>query len=495
MTTSTSAPKRILVTGATGYVGGRLVPRLLAEGHHVRCMVRDPSRVGERSWEKEAEVVAGDVLQPESLEPALAGADTAYYLVHSMAGGKGFHERDLEGARNFGAAAVAAGCRRIIYLGGLIPDSGDLSNHLESRKATGEALRQAGVQVIEFRAGVVVGSGSLSFEMVRHLTERIPVLIMPRWVHTRTQPIGIRELLSYLTAAASLEQEGHQIIEIGGSDVVSYGDMMMIYAKIRGLRRLSVPVPVLTPRLSSYWVDLVTPIPAAIARPLIDGLKTPLEVTDDKARQFFPEIIPVSYEQSVRRALDNLAASEVETAWTDALASSRKDAPPVVLRSVEGMIIERRRREVKAPADGVFRVFTGIGGGRGWFFMNWAWVIRGFVDRLFGGVGLRRGRRDANQLRPGDSLDFWRVEALEPGRMLRLYAEMKVPGEAWLQFETRTLDGGRTELLQTAFFAPKGLSGLAYWYLIYPAHAFIFSGLIRRIADRAEKDHDNETGA
>ncbi len=481
-----SSRKRILVTGATGYVGGRLVPRLLETGYSVRCLVRDPARVQGRSWFADVSLVQADVLQCETLGAAMEGVDTAFYLVHSMAGGQGFHDRDLQGARNFGDAAKTAGCGRMVYLGGLVPTSDELSVHLESRRETGNALREAGVPVIEFRAGVIVGSGSLSFELVRYLVERVPILITPRWVNTQTQPIGIREVLDYLLASLELKGDEGRIIEIGGSEVLSYGDMMMQYAAIRGLRRKKLPVPVLTPRLSSYWVDLVTPIPASIARPLIDGLKSELVVNSDDARQLFPNIKPVSYAVSVERALDRLEASQVETAWTDALASSSKEAAPVVLRSVEGMIIERRRREVDAQMHDVYRVFCGMGGSRGWFFMQWAWAFRGFIDRLVGGVGLRRGRRDPDELRVGEALDFWRVEAVEPDHLIRLHAEMKTPGEAWLQFETNSLANGRSELLQTAYFAPKGLWGLVYWYLLYPFHVVIFSGMIREIGKRAE---------
>lgn len=484
---STTDPNRplILVTGATGYIGGRLVPRLLDMGCRVRCLVRDPVRLQGRPWQGDVEIVAGDMLQPDSLAPAMQGVSAAYYLVHSLAGGSDFHQRDLTAARNFGAAARAAGVERILFLGGLAEAAPGLSEHLRSRQQTGDCLRSAGVPVTEFRAGVIVGSGSLSFEMIRYLTERVPVMICPRWVYTRTQPIGIREVLDYLAAALAVPESRGRIIEIGGADVVTYGEMMMIYAEVRGLKRWMAPVPVLTPRLSSYWVNLVTPIPAAIARPLIEGLRNESIVRDPAARQLFPHIQPAGYRTTVERAIARLEASNVETAWSDALSTSQGDAPPVTLTTREGMIVEHRQRVVPASAAEVYQVFTGLGGRRGWLYMNWAWEVRGFIDQMIGGVGLRRGRRDPDELRVGDALDFWRVEALEPGRLLRLRAEMKVPGKAWLQFQVNAHGEEQARLSQTAFFAPKGLMGWLYWYALYPLHGLVFSGLIDRIARRA----------
>jgi uncharacterized protein YbjT (DUF2867 family) len=475
----------ILVTGATGYIGGRLVPRLLEMGYRVRCLVRDPSRLQGRAWQGQVEIVAGDVFQPDSLARAMEGVQAAYYLVHSLAGGADFHERDMTAARNFGAAARAAGIARILFLGGLAEASPALSEHLRSRQQSGDALREAGVPVTEFRAGVIVGSGSLSFEMIRYLTERVPVMICPRWVFTRTQPIGIREVLEYLTAALGVPESAGRIIEIGGSEVVTYGEMMTQYAEVRGLKRWMIQVPVLTPRLSSYWVNLVTPIPAVIARPLIEGLRNENVVHDLSARALFPNVAPVSYRVSVARALAKLEASDVETAWSDALSTSQGDVPPLTLTVQEGMVLERRQRVVPATPAALHAVYSGIGGKRGWFYMTWAWEIRGFVDKLIGGVGLRRGRRDPDELRVGEALDFWRVEAVEDERLLRLRAEMKVPGKAWLQFQVAPREDGQTLLSQTAFFAPKGLFGWLYWYGLYPLHGLIFSGLIDQIARRA----------
>jgi uncharacterized protein YbjT (DUF2867 family) len=476
----------VLVTGATGYIGGRLAPRLLDAGYRVRCLVRDPARLEGRPWAERVELASGDVLQPETLAAAMEGVTAAYYLIHSMAGGEDFHARDVRAARNFAQAAAAAGVSRIIYVGGLGDPEAELSPHLRSRQETGDALREAGVPVTEFRASVIVGSGSLSFEMIRDLTERLPVMICPKWMFTRTQPIAIRNVLEYLIAALRSPKSAGRIVEIGGADVITYGDMVRTYADVRGLRRALIPVPVLTPRLSSYWVHLVTPAPASIARPLIEGLRNEVVVHDDAARWLFPEIVPMDYRSAVELALARIESNTVETAWSDALVSSQGDVPPVVMTTEEGMIREQRQLLVTAPPAAVYRAFTGLGGGRGWLYMDWAWRLRGAVDRLLGGVGMRRGRRDPDDVWVGEALDFWRVEAIEPGRLMRLRAEMKVPGKAWLEFQALPAEGNRTLLIQTAFFEPKGVSGLLYWYGLYPIHAFIFSGMIRRVGKRAE---------
>ncbi|HAV61910.1 MAG TPA: DUF2867 domain-containing protein [Verrucomicrobiales bacterium] len=485
MDSSTAASGRILVTGATGYVGGRLVPRLLAAGHQVRCLVRDPDRLQGRAWLDRVQLVRGDVLEPASLADAMEGVNAVYYLVHSLGGGSDFSERDRTAARNCALAAKRAGVERIIYLGGLGDSRADLSAHLRSRHETGDALREAGVPVTEFRAAVIVGSGSLSFEMIRYLTERLPVMICPRWVFTRIQPIAIRNVLDYLVAALDQPASAGRILEIGGRDVLTYAGMMTGYAAARGLKRRLLAVPVLTPRLSSYWVHLVTPIPANIAQPLIKGLGNEVIVRDPEARRLFPDIELLDYGTAVRLALQKVEMRGVETSWTDALTSSQGVRTPVALINREGMIIERRQLHVEAAAGEVYRSFARLGGRRGWLYLDWAWKLRGMIDRLFGGVGMRRGRRDPEDLRVGDSLDFWRVEAVKPGRLIRLRAEMKVPGRAWLEFEARQLDGGDSELLQTAFFEPKGLTGLLYWYFLYPVHSLIFSGLIRRLAGGA----------
>ena len=481
-----SAAQRILLTGATGYIGGRLAPLLVAGGHSVRCLVRDAARLRDRPWAPQVEIVEGDVLAPATLPAALQGIDTAYYLIHAMAAGGDFRAHDLRAAGAFGRAAAAAGVRRIVYLGGLGDPDADLSEHLRSRQETGIALAEAGVPVTEFRAAVVVGSGSLGFEMIRYLTERLPVMVCPRWVYTRVQPIAVDDALAYLVAALDLPPESGGVVEIGGADVLTYGGMMTGYAAVRGLRRRLLPVPVLTPLLSSYWVHFVTPIPDDIARPLIEGLRSEVVVRSDTAGRLFPDIRPVDYETAVRRALRTLDEGRVETAWSDALGSSQGDERPVVLTTGAGFLLERREAEVQAPPGRVFAVVCGIGGRRGYPFWNWSWRLRGGVDRLVGGVGLRRGRRDPDTLRAGDVLDFWRVEELVPDRLLRLRAEMRTFGGAWLQFECEPRGESRTRLVQTAYFAPHGLPGLLYWYGLYPVHKVIFSGTIRSLADTAE---------
>jgi uncharacterized protein YbjT (DUF2867 family) len=476
----------ILVTGATGYIGGRLVPRLLEAGYRVRCLVRDARRLQGRPWSEKVEVVEGDATRPETLPPAMAGVWAAYYFIHSLSDTANYQERDIAVARSFSQAAKAAGVERIVYLGGLGDPAAHLSVHLRSRQETGAALAEGGVPVTEFRAAIIVGSGSLSFEMIRHLTERLPVMVCPRWVFTRIQPIAIRDVLSYLVSALRMPESAGRVIEIGGADVVSYGDMMKGYARVRGLRRLLIPVPVLTPHLSAHWVNWMTPVNAGIVYPLIEGLRNEVVVRDDTARRLFPEIEPIGYDAAVRKALASLEAGQVETSWADGLTSSCGDVGPVELTSDEGMYIERRQHVVAAPAGDVYAIFSGLGGNRGWLYANWLWRLRGIVDRLVGGPGFRRGRRHPDEVRVGDALDFWRVEAVEPGRLLRLRAEMKLPGKAWLQFEALPRGDGQTLLTQTAYLAPKGLSGLAYWYGLYPFHKSIFGNMIRAIGERAE---------
>ncbi|GEJ57025.1 DUF2867 domain-containing protein [Anaeromyxobacter diazotrophicus] len=476
---------RVLVTGATGYIGGSLVPRLLEAGHQVRVLARDPARVAGRRWAPQVEIARGDVLAPETLRPALAGCDAAYYLVHSMGPHARFDERDRAAAGHFAEAAEAARLGRIVYLGALGDERGPLSEHLASRHATGHRLREGAVPVAELRAAIVVGAGSISFEMVRCLTERLPVMICPRWVFQRVQPIAVRDVLAYLVAALTSPAAAGRVIEIGGADALTYRELMLGYAALRGLRRVLVPVPVLSPGLSSHWVHWMTPVPRGLARPLIEGLRSEVVVRDDLARRLFPEIVPLGYREALAEALSGLDRGDVQASWSDALATSQGDRAPVTLAQGAGLIVERRQREVAAAPADVFRAFSGLGGDRGWLYAGWAWRLRGALDRLLGGVGLRRGRRDRDELRAGDALDFWRVEEVQPARLLRLRAEMKVPGRAWLQFEVHPAAGGATRLVQTAFFAPRGLAGLAYWYLLYPIHALIFRHLIERVGASA----------
>lgn len=479
---------KCLVTGVTGYIGGRLVPYLLDRGHTVRVVCRDAGRLQGRRWMNRVEVFEADVLKPETMTGMMQDIDVAYYLIHSMSGRENadFHERDIKAAGNFGKEAKKHHVQRVIYLGGLGNSDDQLSKHLKSRQLTGKTLRKSGVPVTEFRAAIVVGSGSKSFEMIRYLTERVPVMICPRWVYSKVQPIAIRNVLQYLVAAIEKPDTKNEIVEIGGKDVMTYAEMMKAYARINGLRRLLLPVPVLTPKLSSYWVHWMTPVPASLARPLIEGLKNDVVVRNGKAKELFPEITPFGYEKAVRLAIRRIDTQDVETTWNDALLSSKGDERPVILQSRQGLNIERRMRKVEAEKDRVFRVFTSLGGEKGWLAFEWAWKLRGILDRMVGGVGFRRGRRSADELRVGDALDFWRVEAIKENELLRLRAEMKVPGRAWLEFQVISEGKNSTKLVQTAYFAPKGLFGLLYWYGLYPFHSLIFSSMIEYIAREAE---------
>ena len=483
----------ILVTGATGYIGGRLAPRLAERGFRVRCLVRDPDRLRGVPWEDAVEIVQGDVLKPDTLRAALEGVDAAYYLIHSMAAGDGFEERDREAARHFGEAARAAGVSRVLYLGGIEPPEGTTSSHLHSRLETGDVLREHGPPLTEFRAAVIVGSGSASFELIRHFVERIPVLITPKWVRTRTQPIAVRSVLCYLMDALTIPATADRVIEIGGPEVLTYADMFAGYAKVRGLKRLVLPVPVLTPKLSSLWAGLVTPVTTAVARPLIAGLGSEVVVTDPSGMDLF-EVEPVSYEAAVRIALDRFRDDLVETAWHSALSSGPARPLEDLQAEAEGLIMDRRHRLVEAPPAQVFAEAKRIGGANGWLYANPLWKLRGLLDQLVGGPGLQRGRREQGNIREGEALDFWRVETIEPGRLLRLRAEMKLPGRAWLEFlvepaEAVPNDLSQTRLTQTAYFEPKGLLGLAYWYSLVPIHPSIFKGMIGQLARRAEAAH------
>lgn len=470
----------ILVTGATGYIGGRLIPRLLTAGHRVRCLARNPERLSGRRWPG-AERVKGDVSDPVSLEPVLRGVTQAYYLVHAMAEDRpDFRGRDLRQALTFAEACAKAGVRRIIYLGGLGDPTRHRSDHLASRQEVGAALGSSGVPVLEFRAAVIVGSGSVSFEMIRHLTERLPVMITPRWVNTRCQPIGVRDVLGYLTEALE-HPEVAGIFEIGGQDVLDYRRMMLGYAEARGLRRLILPMRVPLPILSALWVDMVTPIPLELAKPLIEGMTTEVVVQDPRALEVF-HVKPMAYREALALALQRLDEDAVETTWASSLAGEPEGRS---LGSYEGMLLERHTRHVKAPPQAVFQAFCALGGENGWPAGNWLWQMRGMMDRALRGVGMRRGRRHPRDLRVGDPVDFWRVEALEPERLLRLRSEMKLDGHAWLQFIVRP-EGEGSRLEQTAFFEPHGLLGLLYWYSVLPFHLFVFPGMIRALKRRAE---------
>lgn len=473
----------MLVTGATGYIGGRLVPRLLARGHAVRCVARDPRRLAGRDWSG-IEIVEGDLQDPSAVANALNGITDAYYLVHSMAEGHEFRERDRVMAETFGRAAADAGVKRIVYLGGLGDATDVRSRHLISRHEVGRALAAFDVPVVELRAAVIVGSGSASFEMMRHLTERLPVMISPRWVESRCQPIGVRNVIEYLLEAMD-HPTARGVYGIGGPDVLSYREMMLTYARLRGLHRLVVAMPVPHPEWSSRFIDLITPIPYSIAQPLVESLRTDMVVRDDRARREF-SVRPMGYVEALELALMRVATDEVETTWASSLASlSRDETGHRQLAEYEGMLFERHQTVTSAPVERVFDEICALGGDAGWPAGNWLWQLRGIIDRLFGGVGMRRGRRHPRELHVGEPLDFWRVEALEPQHLLRLRAEMKLPGTAWLQFETLP-DGSGARVQQTAFFEPYGLPGYLYWYALLPFHRFIFPGLIRSVRERAE---------
>ncbi len=465
---------KILVTGASGYIGGRLVRVLLEKGHQVRVLVRDPDQVRGRRWSDRVEVHVGDLTRLETLTGLCQGVDVAYYLVHSMVDGADFAHRDRQAAENF--AAVAGGLRHVIYLGGLLPRSEKVSRHLGSRAEVGSLLRER-LPATEFRAGPIIGSGSASFEMVRYLTERLPVMVAPYWILNPVQPIGIGDMLSYLVAA--LERGPSGVVDLG-ADVLSFKSMMEVYARVRGLRRHIFPLPVLAPGLAARWVGLVTPIPNRLAIPLVQGVVHPVVGDTEKARRLFPEIHPLSYREAVQRALQRVSEQEVETRWSGARLSSETTE----LTDREGVIREVRSVWVEAPPEQVFSSFTSLGGERGWLVWGWAWELRGLLDRLLGGPGLRRGRRHPAELLPGEALDFWRVEELERPRRLLLRAEMKVPGRAWLEWESRPERGG-TRLIQTAIFEPFGLAGALYWYALYPLHRLIFSDLARAVAKGA----------
>lgn len=472
----------VLLTGATGYVGGRLLPLLEQREIRLRCLSRRPFALRSRVAET-TEIVEGDLLDPASLDAALRGVDAAYYFVHSMGASGDFEEEDRAAAQNFVDAARRAGLRRIVYLGGLGEQSQRLSKHLRSRHETGRILRTSGAQVIEFRASIIIGSGSLSFELIRALVERLPVMVCPRWVRVQAQPLAIEDLLAYLLEALELPPGESCIYEIGGPDQVSYGEIMREYARQRGLRRLMIPVPVLTPYLSSLWLGLVTPVYARIGRKLVESLRNPTLVHDRSADDAF-SIRPRGVVDAIRRALVCEDHEFAETRWSDAMSSSGKPRLWGGVRFGSRIVDSRAVHVPVAPAQ-AFAPIQCIGGDTGWYSGNALWRLRGFLDLLCGGVGMRRGRRHPCDLRVGDALDFWRVEAFEPDHLLRLAAEMKLPGRAWLEFEVNG-DEHTSTIRQTAIFDPAGLFGLAYWYALYPLHGLIFGGMLRALAKAAE---------
>ncbi len=503
---------KVLVTGATGYIGGRLVPNLLAAGHEVRCAARTPAKLAGRSWHDDVEVVEADLFDPASLKAACEGIDAVHYLVHAMDGTGDFEARDRRAAENLRDAAAAAGVSRIVYLGGLgSADGAPLSKHLRSRHEVGRILADGPVPVTELRAAVIIGSGSASFEMLRHLVEVLPIMTTPKWVDTRCQPIAIRDVTHYLVKVLSVEETAGEVLEIGGPEVLTYREMMHTFASVAGLRRrIVLPVPVLTPRLSSLWVGLVTPLPTGLARPLVDSLVNEVIVTDDRIDELVPHE-PIPLRRAIELALTRVQDLDVATTWASAgrpgngpppgygESASRRAAsraagtlpedprPEDPSWSGGTVLTDERTVRCGAPPEELFRTVSSLGGKVGWHSPRWMWELRGLIDKLAGGIGVRRGRRHPTQLALGEAVDFWRVEALDPPTLLRFRAEMKLPGEAWLEFRIQP-HGSGSLLRQRARFHPRGLVGRLYWYILLPFHVLIFPRMARSIARQAEQD-------
>lgn len=473
---------KILITGATGYIGGRLLKSLESGRHQIRCLARKPEYLRSKVAES-TEVFRGEVADFDSLVTALADIEVAYYLVHSMAAGDEFASRDREGAETFAAAAARAGVKRIIYLGGLGSD-GKLSKHLSSRQEVGERLRGSGITTIEFRASIIIGSGSLSFEMIRALVSKLPIMITPRWTRTLSQPIAVEDVIDYLIAAIDVDCPHSAVVEIGGADKVSYLDIMKEFAYQRGLRRLILPVPILSTYLSSLWLGLVTPVYAGIGRKLIDSVRNETIVTDDLAKTMFA-VRPRGIREAVERALKYEDQNFAQTRWSDALSSLPARRPWGGIK-FGSRLVDSRSVKVTCTREQAFAPIRRIGGKSGWYYGNWLWRLRGLMDILVRGAGMRRGRRNPDDLVIGDTVDFWRVEAYEPEQLLRLSAEMKVPGRAWLQFEV-SCEGGECTIRQTALFDPMGAFGLLYWYALFPIHELVFKGMLEGIALRAKQ--------
>lgn len=476
----------VAVMGATGYVGGRLVPRLLSLGYRVIAISRSLRKLRSRPWAQHPAVQlrAADALESSGLTSALEGAEVLFYLVHSMEPGVNFEVADRKAAVAVAMAAQRCGVQRILYLGGLGLDGRGLSKHLRSRAEVAQLLSTGTARVTTLRAAMIIGSGSASFEMLRYLVDRLPVMVTPRWIQTPNQPIAIRNVLDYLIGCLERAETAGETYDIGGPDVLTYRDLMEMYALEAGLnRRWILPVPVFTPRLSSYWIHLVTPVNAGLARPLVEGLKNPVVCQEQRLQQLL-NVPLLSCREAIGRALRHHLRHDIETHWTDAgrLPAEETVYPGDPKWSGGTVYRDRRRLTVRGDGEGIWRTILRIGGETGWYYGNFLWHIRGMMDKLLGGVGSRRGRRNPNSVQVGDALDFWRVLAVKPPERLRLLAEMKVPGQALLEFQVRDLDNGHTEIEQTAWFVPSGLGGLLYWWVITPLHDLVFSGMLRGIA-------------
>ncbi|MBF6353698.1 SDR family oxidoreductase [Nocardia higoensis] len=481
---------RCVVFGATGYIGGRLVPELVAAGHRVRVVARTPDKLAEVPWLDKVEVVRGDVTSEDDVRAAVADQEVVYYLVHSLT------ERDFTGidqraAHIVAAAARAAGVRRIVYLGGIVPEQTPLSRHLASRAEVGEIFRESGVPTAELRAAVIIGSGSASFEMLRYLSERLPAMITPRWVHNRIQPIAVRDVLYYLVRAAELPADVNRAFDIGGPDVLTYLSMMRKFAIVAGLpRRMVLPVPVLTPWLSAQWVNVVTPVPRALAIPLIESLVHEVVCGDRDINTYIPEPEggPTTFETAVELALARVRNAQVPTRWSDAgIGGAPSDPLPSDPDWSGGSLYEDiRDKRTSASPETLWAVIESIGGENGWYSFPLAWSLRGWIDRLTGGVGLRRGRKHPHTLHVGEALDWWRVEYLDRPRLLRLRAEMRLPGLAWLELGVVPEPEGGARYHQRAIFQPRGLAGHLYWKVIAPFHGIVFGGMVRNIIGAAE---------
>ena len=489
---SDGQPARVLVTGATGYVGGRLVRELLSHDYRVRVLVRDVKRLQDYPWKNQVEIVEGDALDPAALDKALEGIDLAYYMIHALMAPKNFEEIEADLAKKFGEMARKHAVKRIVYLGGIASPDDELSPHMSARAITGEILRSSGVPTIELRAGVVIGAGSASFEMLRHLTERLPIMVTPKWLKNRIQPIAIRDVLRYLVGSATIDPKINKDFDIGGPEVFTYMEMMQIYAEVAGLRRrIILPLPVLTPKLASGWIGLVTPVPVTLAKRLVASLKHEVVARDDSIRKLVPDHPDgmTDFRKAVSLALTRIKNLEVETRWSSAQTPGTHSEPLPTDPDWAGgsLYIDKRQYLSKDDIQTVWQRVEAIGGDNGYSTATWAWEIRGLIDRFVGGVGLRRGRRDPVSLREGEALDFWRVEVIQRPELLRLRAEMKLPGLAWLEFRLQKQEDGQTLLTQRALYHPKGLLGHIYWWAVFPMHGIVFPSMAKKMAGNSAR--------